>query len=337
MRDMESWFGRFHEAEAVYREAIRRRDGWAKAHWNLAVLLLGRGRWTEGFAEFQWRLKHFPLPGIATARPAWDGAPVLDRHLLLWAEQGAGDAIQFLRFVPMAARRAGRITLCLHKGLVGLGRQVEGVARVVAFGEPLDDVDVQAPLMSLPHLLGATTPSMFWTGPYLSAPGGPMEKTDAGPLRVGLVWSGNPDFVDNARRACPPRALVPLTEVPGAEFYSLQKGAAAEAAGRDAFGRKMIDLAPRLRDFADTARAIFGLDLVIGTDTAVPHLAAAMGTPVWLMLHHAPDWRWQSAGDQSVWYPDMRLFRQQRPGDWETVVRRIQQGLLHRCKEKIPS
>ncbi|MFH1985897.1 MAG: tetratricopeptide repeat protein [Pseudomonadota bacterium] len=320
--------GRPADAEAVYRETTRRWAGCAEAHWNLAVLLLSQGRWAEGFAEYQWRLKRFEVPGFQDASPWWDGRPAPDRHLLLWAEQGVGDAIHFLRYVPAAAARAGRVTVCCHPGLKSLARRAVGVDRVLAFGESLPAFDLHAPLMSLPHLLGRPEPVASWQGPYIDAPLSPVPPRIApGRCTVGLVWSGNPDFVDNARRACPPDLLRPLVDCPGAIFYALQKGAAAESAGKAALGDRVHDLAPGLNDFADTAGAIARLEMIVTVDTAVAHLAGAMGKPVWVMLHHAPDWRWLGTGETTAWYPTMRLFRQKTPGDWQPVIREIRRAL----------
>lgn len=319
--------GRSAEAETVYRETIRRRPDWAEAHWNLAVLLLSRGRWAEGFAEYQWRLRRYPTPDFTGRVPDWDGSAASGRHLLLWAEQGIGDAIQFLRYVRFAAQRTGRITVCCHRALGRLAQRAAGVARVVSFGEALPKIDLQAPLMSLPHLLGMTDPAASWHGPYLAGPW-PLDPTP-GPVRIGLVWSGNSEFSDNARRSCPPERLRPLTTLPGTAWYALQKGAAAEAEGRRVLGDGVVDLAPTLNDFADTARAVMGLDLVVTVDTAVAHLAGALGKPAWLLLHHAPDWRWQDAGRTTDWYPTLRLFRQPSPGDWTSVVDDLCRELPH--------
>ncbi len=319
--------GRLEEAERAYREAIRLDPGRADAHWNLAILLLSRGRWQEGFAEYQWRLKRFETPALARLRPGWDGALAPERHLLLWAEQGVGDAIHFLRYAVVAARRVGGITVCCHAGLVSLARKVAGVDRAVPFGTPLPDFDLQAPLMSLPHLLQMTDPAASWHGPYLPLPSVPKTGGSAGCKRVGLVWSGNPQHLDDRRRSCPPQLLRPLTAISGIRLYSLQKGKAAEAAGREAVGDRMIDLAPRLNDFAATAAAIAGLDLVVTVDTAVAHLAGAMGKPVWLLLPQSPDWRWQLSGQATPWYPSMRIFRQPAPGDWPEVVGQVIRAL----------
>ena len=324
--------GRTAEAETVYREAIHRCPDWAEAHWNLAILLLSKGRWAEGFAEYQWRLRRFEAPNFAGRVPDWDGSAAAGRHLLLWAEQGIGDAIQFLRYVRFAARRAGRITVCCHSALAGLARRADGVDRVVAFGEPLPNVDLQAPLMSLPYLLGMTDPAASWKGPYLT--GTRLGKRPPGPARIGLVWSGNPEFADNARRSCPPERLRPLTILPGTIWYALQKGAAAEADGRRALGDQLVDLAPTLNDFADTAGAMEDLDLVVTVDTAVAHLAGALGKPTWLMLQHAPDWRWQADGRTTGWYPTLRLFRQSSPGDWTSVVNAVRRELTAWIEER---
>ena len=328
--------GRLQEAETVYREAIRRWPDWARLRWTLSLLLLSMGRWRDGFAEFQWRLGCFELPEVARTCPGWDGSPAKGRHLLLWAEQGVGDAIHFLRYVPMAATRVARITLCCHEGMMRLAATTKDLDRVLPFGAPLPPFDLQAPLMSLPHLLDCTEPEASWAGPYLQALSMPERERVPGPLRVGLVWSGNPEFANDRHRSLPPALLRCLADLPGLALYSLQKGGAAENAGREAFGGRIADLAPYLRDFADTADALARLDLVISVDTAVAHLAGAMGKPVWLLLPHIPDWRWQQRGKTTAWYPSMRLFRQTEPGDWPSVIQRVYCALAKVGDRQVP-
>ena len=327
--------GCLSEAEAVYRALIRRHGHWVMAHWNLAILLLSQGRWAEGFAEYQWRLKRFERPAFSESKPWWDGSPAHGQHLLLWAEQGVGDAIHFLRFAPFAARRVGRVTLCCHPGLTALAKGAAGVDAVCPFERPLPVFDLHAPLMSLPHLLGMDDPALSWTGPYLASSGaGGKEGRRDGRMRIGLVWSGNPAHTDDARRSCPPEALGPLADLSGVDLVALQKGAAAEAAGRAALGGRIFHLGPGLTDFAHTARVISGLDLVITVDTAVAHLAGAMGKPVWVLLPAVPDWRWMLKRSDSPWYPTARLFRQPRPGDWPSVVWSVCQLLSVRDRRR---
>ena len=255
--------------------------------------------------------------------------------LLLHAEQGLGDSIQFCRYVPAIAA-AGKVVLVvpapLERLMVGLG------ARVVRRDEPLPAFDLQCPLASLPRLAGTRLETIPWPGPYLR----PDPKLALGwrdrlaglpGLRVGLAWAGNPRAGDpvhtrlDGRRSIPLLQFSGLAAVQGLSFVSLQKGAAADQLKRRSGGLRILDRTAELTDLADTAAMIEALDLVISVDTAVAHLAGSLGKPVWLLNRFDGDWRWMAGRDDSPWYPTLTQFRQSGPGDWGEVLARVQTAL----------
>jgi len=333
-----------HE-RALYREALASLDkavsldpAHADAHANRAVLLLLLGRFAEGWAEYEWRWK---VAGFTTERrdfpqPRWDGSDLDGQTILLHAEQGLGSAIQFVRYAPLVAARNGTVVVECQKPLLRLFSsltigEAPPVARVVARGDALPHFDVQAPLMSLPTLLGTEIDSIPRKTPYLTAePAAAAAWRDRlGQFpkpRVGLAWAGNPRHVNDHNRSMPASCLRPLLRAGGATFFSLQMGSAAKDLD-ELVGGAVHDLSPEITDFADTAAIIANLDLVISVDTAVAHLAGALGWPVWLVLPFVGEWRWLLDREDSPWYPTMRLFRQMALGDWSGVVERVAEAL----------
>jgi len=342
--------GRYAEALTSFDEAVAADAAHPAAHGNRAMLLLLLGRLEEGFAEYEWRWR---MPGFATPRrdfpqPEWDGGLLPGGTVLVHAEQGLGSAIQFVRYAQAVAERCGRLVLECQPPLARLFRQSlaapEGpVAEVIVKGEPLPGFDRHVPLMSLPYRLGTTATSIPAAVPYLRAAADDIERwsrrlrdpacvAGAPPLRVGLVWAGNRQHENDANRSMPPAALAPLLGCPGARFFSLQ--VPADPAGLDVMGDRVTDLAGQLSDFADTAALMQSLDLVISVDTAAAHLAGALGRPAWVLLPYIPEWRWQLDRADSPWYPTVRLFRQQAPGDWHGVVRSVAAALAASVAER---
>lgn len=325
--------GRPRDAAAHLGEALRLDPGFDDAAWNLALVHLLSGRWRDGFALYETRRR---LPGFAIRavdRPAWDGAPLAGRRLLVHAEQGIGDTLQFVRYLPRLAAAGGDVVFLAPDRLHPLLAPAVGGARLAGGAGPLPPADVHAPLLSLPHLLGDDAP-FAPSRPYLSAD--PARRGDwsgrlAGPgLRVGLVWQGNPNFRADARRSVPLAALAPLAAVDGVRLIALQVGPGA--AQRDAlpWAVDRIETVARPGDdgaFLDTAAIAANLDLVVSSDTAAAHLAGALGVPLWLMLSYVPDWRWGLIDDTTPWYPAARLFRQTAPGDWAGVAARLARSL----------
>ena len=325
--------GHVAAAEADCRGALLLDPAFAAAHWNLALNLLLQGKYFEGWQEYEWRwLKPgFTSPIRHSDMPLWDGSPLDGRTILLHAEQGFGDAIQFVRYVSLVAGCGGTVVVECHPQLVSLFKGVEGIQMVVPFGEPLPPFSCHSPLLSLPRIFETVVDTIPSRIPYISIPMDQWEKwgaltgTHSQSLRVGLVWAGKsyPDPL----RTCRLEDLAPLTTVQNVLFYSLQLGSGAEQVGFPPAGMRLIDLTDKIHDFADTAALIEQLDVVICIDTAVAHLAGALGKPVFLMLPFAPDWRWLIDRIDSPWYPEMQLFRQKSSGDWGEVVARVHSAL----------
>ncbi|MBI2353871.1 MAG: glycosyltransferase family protein [Deltaproteobacteria bacterium] len=300
----------------------------AEAHWNRALLLLLKGDYREGWREYEWRWQKrgFTSPRRDFPQPRWQGEPVGGRTVLIHAEQGFGDTLQFCRYIPLVAALGARVVFECHPPLVTLMQGLSGNVEVVALGQPLPSFDLHLPLLSLPVIFDTTVETIPNAVPYLSAPPERLPfwrglAADEGRLRVGLCWAGK-SYPDPGR-SCPAELLAPLAEVAGVSWYSLQMG------WEGALPLPLTDLTGHIRDFGDTAALIAQLDLVITVDTAVAHLAGAMGKPTLVMLPHAPDWRWLLERGDTPWYPTLRLIRQAEPGAWRDVVRRVSDVLRH--------
>jgi ADP-heptose:LPS heptosyltransferase len=266
----------------------------------------------------------------------WEGTPVEGRHLLLMAEQGIGDVMQFARYAPLLSRRGARVTLEVPHALRPLFGAMPGVQAVIALDEPAPGCDLACPLMSLPLLFGTCADSVPPEPPMLRVPQDRVGHWNAwlaphSGFRVGLVCSGDAGNPNDAARSIPFAAFAPLVATQGCRFVLLQP----VPRDRD---RAAIEAAPALltpgaalRDFADTAAIVSQLDLVIAADTCVAHLAAALGRPVWLLLPHRPDWRWMLHRRDTPWYPTMTLYRQPRRGDWATAIETVRHDLAIRC------
>ena len=332
--------GRSDEAIDAYEEAIHVRPDFAEARFNHSMELLLAGDFDRGWAEYEWRLDEAcqHLAPRTFSRPRWRGENLRGRRILLHAEQGLGDTIQFCRYASLVAARGGCVTLEVPKLLVGLLSGLAGVTQLIAAGSALPAFDVHCPLMSLPLVFGTRLATIPAPIPYLTAKPDRVVRwrNRLGPstrLRVGLVWSGGlrPDQPElrevNERRNIPLRMLGRLNH-PGIDFVSLQKGEPAESEGlalKDIIwpAGNFYNAAPQIGDFEDTAALIETLDLVISVDTSTAHLAAAMGKPVWLLNRFDSCWRWLEHRDDSPWYPTLRLFRQTAAGDWPGVMERV--------------
>jgi tetratricopeptide (TPR) repeat protein len=323
--------GRLDAALAYFDAAEAHGYDSAELKWDRALALLLRGDLRRGFAEYEWRW-HIPDAkprGIGT--PVWNGEDLGGRTLLVLAEQGFGDTIQFVRYLPLIAARAARVIFECQAPLLRLfqGSAICGDARVVARDdESVPDHDAQTALLSLPRLTGTAADTVPSTTPYLTPPEG-IEIPDLreGGIHVGIAWAGKPTHRNDRNRSMPLDTLAPLFEVPGTTFHSLQLGDRANALPAQGFTALVLDHRDHIQDFADSAALVAGLDLVIGVDTAVVHLAGALGRPVWTLLPFTPDWRWQTGREDSPWYPSMRLFRQSEPGGWDDVVTRVKAAL----------
>ena len=294
-----------------------------------------QGDFPEGWMEYEWRwkCKDFPSQRQSFGQPQWGGDSLQGRTLLLHAEQGLGDAVQFIRYLPLAAQRGGRIILGCRPELQRLLQTAAPDLQVLAGGQFLPPFDVHCPLLGLPRLFATDLTNIPRNVPYLhadSADAAIWRDRLADPsssLKVGLVWAGSPANKNDRNRSLKLASLAPLANVPGVRFLSLQKGAAATEAKTPPEAMELIDVADELKDFADTAALIAVLDLVIAVDTAVVHLAGAMGKPVWVLLPFVPDWRWMLERTDSPWYPTMRLFRQTQLAEWEPVIAEVRARL----------
>jgi len=324
--------GRPEEALAYYRQAIRLRPDYPDAHLNLSMALLQRGDFEEGWREYEWRWKGKGWSPPAFAQPLWDGSALGGRTILLHAEQGLGDILQLVRYAPLVKSRGGTVVFACRRPLLRLLAGAAGIDRLVPSDGTLPDFDVHAPLLSLPRLLGTTLASVPADVPYLKPEPELVERwgRELGPatgLRVGIAWQGNPEHRKDRLRSVPLQQFEPLARLEGVRLVSLQKGMGVEQIAEVADRFSILDLGSRFEDFADTAAALAHLDLVVTVDSAVAHLAGALGVPVWLALPFVADWRWLLDRDDSPWYPTMRLFRQQTRGDWPGVFERLTAAL----------
>jgi tetratricopeptide (TPR) repeat protein/glycosyltransferase involved in cell wall biosynthesis len=325
--------GQVDQAIACYRQVLAIDPNHASAHNNLGHALLLSGDLPQGFAETEWRwqVKSYALPRPPLSQPRWDGSDLTGRTLLVYAEQGLGDTIQFIRYAPLVAKMVasrGSVILECQPALVRLVQSVEGIQQIIPRGETLPAFDLQVPLLSLPHLLGTTLDNIPTIVPYLTAPESAIDlDAPSERLKVGLVWAGSSTNGNDRHRSCALHWFSDLLDLPGVSFYSLQKGDRAGDLQQFAEAEQIIDLSQQLDDFADTSAAIAQLDLVISVDTAVAHLAGALGKPVWILLCFDPDWRWLLERSTSPWYPTARLFRQPALGDWTTVLTQVKAAL----------
>lgn len=319
------YLDRCDEAIASFDRAIELDPQLAEAHWNKGLLCLSIGDFARGWAGYEWRWRrHGEMQPREFAQPQWRG-----ENLIGNAEQGFGDSIQFVRYLPLVAQNGAKIVLELPDSLMPLIEDIDGIDGKYRRGDLLPPFNVHCPLLSLPLAFGTTLASIPALVPYLLPPSARVEiwrkrLSHVDKPRIGLVWSGKPTHKNDHNRSIALSLLEPLMSIPGVTFVSLQR----EYREVDL---PVLDRLPILRldealtDFADTAAVIGELDLVIAVDTAVAHLAGAMAKPLWIMLPHIQDWRWMRGRADSPWYPTTRLFRQMQIGDWSGVITRAGQ------------
>ncbi len=329
--------GKLEEAIASCDRAISLKPDFAMAHLNRSISLLLSGNYQEGWAEYEWRLCTERYHTRIFQKPRWNGTALKSRSILVHAEQGFGDTIQFVRYLPMVRSRGGHVIFECQRSLLRLLRCCEGVDKIIdqnSPGEPSEIYDFHVPLLSLPGIFGTTLGTIPLKRPYIHVD----EKLSAKwhkiigsaiSFKVGLVWAGGPsrNYV-YFNRSCTLNDFAPLAEVSGVTFYALQKGPAATEVINPPERMEIHNLERELHDFAETAAVIDNLDLVISVDTAVVHLAGALGKPVWTLLPFSPDWRWMLDREESQWYPSMRLFRQRDRDGWDRVIERVKRTLV---------
>jgi tetratricopeptide (TPR) repeat protein len=326
-------------ADHFFNQALEMNPDLVEAHIAIGANHLLRGDFRKGWTEMEWRLRspkrHLTIYPFDLAKPKWDGGNFEGKTLLVHAEQGFGDTIQFARFLPLVKARGGKVIFQVQQPLVRLFSNLAAADVVCSMegpGEAIQDFDFYIPLMSLPGLLNIDIQDLTQESVYLHANRRSAEqwkrRLSGKGLHIGLIWSGNPIHPRNTKRNIPVDQLSSLGSLTGFNWYSLQMNPrqASMQVLKNTLGIK--NWAEVFYDFADTAGAIDALDLVISVDTAVAHLSGAMGKPTWVLLPYFPDWRWMMAREDSPWYPGMKLVRQQAPGDWKSVTSRLFSALM---------
>ncbi|MFZ3226675.1 MAG: tetratricopeptide repeat protein, partial [Xanthobacteraceae bacterium] len=324
---------RLQEALEAYTEALAREPVNSEANFNAAITRLCLGDYREGWKQYEhrWETKHFAGHRPNYPQPMWRGEDITGKRIVLNAEQGMGDVIQFVRYAPLVAARGAEVILAVPRPLKALMATVPAISLVVANGDPIPEFDVFCPLMSLPLVFGTELETVPANIPYLRPYADRIAAwqprlPDNGRARVGICWAGNPGFGNDRHRSVPLERFAALFEVTGIDFVSLQKEVnPAHAALLEQHG--ISRLGEQFEDFADTAAVVAMLDLVVAVDTSVAHLAGAMGRVTALLVPFSPDWRWLLDRENSPWYPTMRLFRQTATGDWEGVIERVRREL----------
>lgn len=318
-------------AQRCFQAAVRLHPDDPEPHVNLAITLLQTGDMAAGWQEYEWRWRLKPLADARSdfVQPAWRGEAAAGETLLIHAEQGFGDMIQFCRYAPLAYARGMRVIVEAPAPLIRLLRSLPGVEALVPRGDPLPPFDWHCPMLSLPLAFGTTLANIPGATPYLRADAeeaasvaAHLAETESDGLRVGIAWAGNPETEFDHRRSLDPDRLAPLWRVTAVRFICLQESGFARPAAPP-----LIDPMEGMSDFAATAALIANLDLVVSADTAVAHLAGAMGKPVWLLNRFDSCWRWLIGREDSPWYPTLRIFRQPRPGDWDSVLAQVAEEL----------
>jgi tetratricopeptide (TPR) repeat protein len=332
---------RLGESLECYRRATALRPDFLPAVINESLVLLLMGRYDEAWPKYEWRRRLPMLRRNQRAQPQWQGEDIAEKTILLHSEQGFGDTIQFLRYLPLVAERARHIVLEIPRPLVRMAASLP-VANItiVPNNRPPPSADVHVPMLNLPRIFATRVASIPGRVPYLM-PRRPLVERWARRLaadtrfKVGLAWAGNPEHKGNRSRSLTLGRLAPLLAVGDIGWYGIQVGRPADEIKRLPQGT-VTDLSPQLTDFAETAGAILNLDLVIAVDTAVAHLAGALARPVWIMIGFSPDWRWLLDRDDSPWYPSVRLYRQPAPGDWDSVIALLAADVAARAARHLP-
>ena len=330
--------GRPGEAIVAYRAALAADPNLAAAHSGLGMSLLQCGDFEQGWRAYEWRwqTRGFADDVLQFTQPLWTGEALNGETILLYAEQGLGDTLQFVRYAPIVAWMGARVVVECDARLAPLIATMEGVNDVITHGATRPPHACYAPLLSLPRILDTTLESLPDAVPYLTVPAAaelPIDAADDN-LKVGIVWAGSLRTAASQAKACDVADFARLARLPGVTFYSLQFGEPAAALADLGPDTPIRDLGPAVADFTGSAAAVMQLDLIITVDTAMAHLAGALGRPVWTLLHDTAEWRWLLEREDSPWYPSMRLFRQRAPGDWAEVFTRVEAALAGLAQER---
>lgn len=340
-----SYLGNFNKAHNFYIKAIELEPHLADAHWNLSLSLLLRGEFEKGFEEYEWRWKRPDTPKRdIDPQTLWQGEALNGKSILVYEEQGLGDALQFVRYLPMIKEMGGRVILEVSPVLARLFVNMDSVDKLWVRNmrestRDIDRFDYHIPVLGLPRIFKTRLSTIPFDKPYVSISSS-MVHTWARRLgekkgfRIGIVWAGNPDHRNDHNRSCLLSQFKEISELPDVELISLQKDKYDNWTDIEPLNLVQHDLADDIHDFADTAAVIENLDLIISVDTAVVHLAGGMGKEVWVLLPFYPDWRWMLERKDSPWYPCMRLFRQEKTGGWAPVFKNIKKELQILLKDK---
>jgi hypothetical protein len=317
--------GAIRDALDAYERAVELDPDNALARFDRAQLYLMLGDYKRGWPEFEWRWRLPEAKRQKFRQPAWDGRPQPDKTILLWPEQGFGDTILSARFIPLLRKKFAQVVLCCQPELLRLFQRLEGIDAILPYGKALPRYDVHCPLMGLPRffltdMVQVPAPARLHIPDESRRKLAPIIAAARGRKKIGVIWSGSTTFKSNHLRATTIDRLLEFGRVPNVQLFSLQKGPRAGDITKAGAQATMIDLAPLLDDFADTAAAVAALDLVVMTDSAVAHLAGSLGKPVWNLLPRVPYWLYLNDGSKTPWYSSMRLFRQTRDGDWDSVI-----------------
>ncbi len=320
--------GEINEALNHYNKSIELNPDFAEAHWNKALVLLQLGSLEEGFKEFEYRFKKsIPTDSRIFSKPKWDGSSLKNKKLLIVSEQGLGDSIQFIRYLPLIKKENTKIILECKKELGELFKNISSIDEFIEKkkGVPNAEFDFYIHLMSLPLIFKTGLDNIPNEVPYIKANHYLANKfktiTDTDKFKIGIVWAGNPNHENDKNRSTTPDKFKVLKEISGVELFSLQKDISPNQLELDC--SEIIGLDKNMDDFADTSAIMENLDLIISVDTSIAHLAGAMNKPVWTLLSKISDWRWLLNRDDSPWYPSMRLFRQKELGDWNSLMKEV--------------
>jgi tetratricopeptide (TPR) repeat protein len=323
---------RSDEALHYFDEGLKSAPEDPHLHTARALVWLRQGDFERGWPEYEWRLRLPDMRRYNLPQNRWRGEPLDGRPIVLLAEQGVGDTIHFVRYVPLVRQRGGQVILVCHEPLIRLLSRFPGIDQLLPFGSSLAAFDTFIPLASLPGVFGTSLSNLPAEVPYLSADPGLLQLwgqrlRSYRDFKIGIAWQGSRDNPDDYRRSAPLEAFGPLAKLPGVHLFSLQKGEGNEQLRRVAHAWPITNLAGRLDEdagaFMDTAAVMKQLDLVVTVDTAIAHLAGALAVPVYVALAFVADWRWLADRDDSPWYPTMRVFRQRQRGAWSEVFSRI--------------
>jgi tetratricopeptide (TPR) repeat protein len=332
--------GQIAEAIVTLRRAIALKPDHAGAHFELAEALLLDGDFKPGWEEYEWRFRMpgTPPPMPPTQAPIWEGQPMPNGRLLLVGDQGFGDVLQFMRYIPHAAARCGELVIACSEEMDPFVAQLSGAARRFRLWREAPAFDAYTTLSGLPRLFGANLKTIPAQVPYLRAEPARLAHwrarlqamTPLGHRRIGVVWAGRPTHGNDRNRSITLRQLAPLANLKQTVLVSMQKGEAAGQIGSYYGGAPLLNLGPEIKDFADTAAIIQNLDLVVTVDTSVAHLSGALGQRTLVLLPFTPDWRWLRERTDSPWYPTLKLYRQSRPGAWDEPIARLAADLGRR-------